>query len=70
MGTIDAEGDSFNALSGAFYRIKNSAWDHYPNEGSGVGDLVGFDASLSNQKFGLTNTIQPNSGYALIIMKA
>lgn len=70
MGTIDAEGESFHALSGAFYQIKSSAWDHYPNEGSGVGDLVGFNASLSNQKFGLTNTIQPNSGHALIIIKA
>ena len=31
--------------------------------------LMSIDASLSNQKFGLTNTIQPNSGYALMIIK-
>ena len=46
-GTIDAESDTFNALSGSFYRMDPLAG--YPVEAHGQGSLAGFKASLSSE---------------------
>lgn len=58
-------GSNWSAI-GAFYKISSSRSFSSPENGAAK---VGFDASLSEGKYGNSDTIQPSSGYTLMIIK-
>ena len=66
-GRTSGNQDLNGSVSGAFSVISSN---HRNSWNESWASLIGFDASLSNDKFGTSDSIQPSSGYALIMIKA
>ena len=63
----------FNSLTsyiwqGALYE-KSTKYSNDSDNGGTTAREIGLDASMSNEKYGLSDTIQPSSSYALMIIK-
>lgn len=63
----------FNSLTsyiwqGALYE-KSTKYTNDSDNGGTTAREIGLDASMSNEKYGLSDTIQPASSYALMIIK-